>query len=441
MFGYLLLLVMSVFLGSQILAIPTPIAQITIYRVLAIGSLIVLALQIFWKHSEIKLLAKSHATRMLWVYLVWWLIGTITGLWAENISSWIQATFLMTVGISSIVALYFWTQRIQDWVRLIQASWFMMTLLVIWGYLEILTNHYLFADLELLDKYGTFASQPWTRIPITTFANQNDYATMLLAYLAVCMILYTFSRKLSFRLMYLVHYLLAAFLIFQSGSRMSLLCMLIFTVYLSIVSLKIDFTLKQFWWMVSIAGLAMALLLFLLPSIREKIFSIIYFGGPAKALSGDTKRLNIWRNGLLFLVETFGLGVGSGNVEHWAEVRGFWPTNIITNMHNWWLEILVSNGIVAFLLYVWGYYSLMLRLKKISLANGQLAQVAYILLGFLFIFIFASITSANNMLIEWHWVFFGLIIAFIKVIDQSYYLVGNLRYTEEERNEFSNYCK
>lgn len=426
MFGYLLLLVMSVFLGSQILAIPTPIAQITIYRVLAIGSLIILALQVFWKHFEIKLLAKSHATRMLLVYLVWWLIGIITGLWAENISAWIQTTFLMTVGISSIVALYFWTQYIQDWVRLIQASWFMMTLLVIWGYFEIFTNHYLFADLELLDKYGTFASQPWTRIPITTFANQNDYATMLLAYLAVCMILYTLSRRVGFRLMYLVHYLLAAFLIFQSGSRMSLLCMLIFTLYLCVGQLKIDFSSKQFWLIISVSGLAMVFLLSLLPSLREKVFSIFYFGGPAKALSGDTKRLNIWRNGLLFLVETFGLGVGSGNVEHWAELRGFWPTNTITNMHNWWLEILVSNGVIAFLLYLWGYFSLILGLKKFSVTDGPFAKVAYILLGFLFIFIFASITSANNMLIEWHWVFFGLIIAFIKVIDQSHYLAEHL---------------
>ena len=90
-------------------------------------------------------------------------------------------------------------------------------------------------------------------------------------------------------------------------------------------------------------------------------------------------------------------------------------------MHNWWLEILVSTGVVPFILYVWGYFSLTRRLSLFaSLRKHRIqADVAYCLVGFLLVFILGSITSANNMLIEWHWVFFALIIAFVKIIDQD----------------------
>lgn len=419
MFIYLLILIMSVFLGTEILAIPTPLAQITLYRLLALGVMPILAIQLYLKNPQLKLIINSWSTRMLLVFLSWWAIGLITGLWAVDFNSWFQVSFLMTVGILCILALYLWVDSSTRWLCLLKGMWVMMTGLVIWGYFEIITNTYFFADIAKLDKYNTFSRQPWTRIPITTFANQNDYASMLLAYLAVCLILYRVNRKNWLKLMMLLSFTAGAFLIYQSGSRMALLCLILLLVFLMLQKVKWDFSSHQ-WGIIFLTGVSTFLLaLVFLPSFRNVLESIFYFGGVRAELSGDTKRMNIWRNGLLFLGRTFGFGVGSGNIEYWAAEFGFWPTNEITNIHNWWLEILVSNGIIPFLLYVWGYAGMMRRLYQLYKWSPVTitSHTAKILFAFMLIFIPASITSANNMLIEWHWVFFAMIVAFIKVAD------------------------
>ncbi|MGX7109222.1 O-antigen ligase family protein [Facklamia miroungae] len=419
MFLYCLFLVMSVFLGSQILAIETPIAQITLYRILALSSILILAWQVSHKDRNLLLVVPSVATRMLICFLTWWLIALTTGLWAESFKDWIQVFFLMTVGMSTITALYFWVDSKRQWMRLAQAMWFMMTCLVFWGLFEIISNVYLFADLSKLDKYGTFSAQPWTRIPITFFANQNDYATLLLAYLVLCSVLYYSSRRHWHRWTILFMFILSSFLIYQSGSRMSLICLFIFILMHFLRYYKFDlFEGKRLYLMIFVVIMA-----FIIPPVREKVFEVIYFGGPKAGLSGDTKRMNIWRNGLIYLTQTFGLGVGSGNIEYWAKVRPFWPTNEITNMHNWWLEILVSNGILSFLLYLWAYLGMLRRLKFLARLGQKVSRIqsdiSFAFYSFLIIFILASITSANNMLIEWHWVFFALMISWVKIVDKD----------------------
>lgn len=419
MFIYLLLLVTGVFTGSEILAVSTPLAQITLYRLLALGVVPLLMVQLYLRNPQLKLVTQSWSTRMLMVFLSWWIVGLLTGLWALDFISWVQVSFLMTVGILSIVALYLWSHSWHQWLRLLEAMWVMMTGLLVWGYFEIITNTYLFADMVKLDKYNTFASQPWTRIPITTFANQNDYATMLLAYLAIGLILLKVSQRNWLKVIMLVSFALGSFLVYQSGSRMALLCLIILLGFLMIEKIDWDFSFYQ-WALILIAGASILILsLIYLEPLRETLDTIFYFGGPQAELPGDTKRMNIWRNGLFFLSQTLGLGVGSGNIEHWAAEFSFWPTNEITNMHNWWLEILVSNGVIPFLLYVWGYFGMMQRLYHIYKQNSAtiMGHTAKLLFAFMLIFILASITSANNMLIEWHWVFFGMIIAFIKVVD------------------------
>ncbi|MGF3076426.1 O-antigen ligase family protein [Facklamia sp. P12955] len=417
MFLYCLLLVTSVFLGSQILAVETPIAQITFYRILALFSVLILAWQILQKDRKLLLVLPSASTRMLFCFLAWWLIALTTGLWAENFKDWLQVSFLMTVGMASIVAIYFWVGTKRQWFRLAQAMWGMMTVLVFWGYIEIIGNIYVFADMTKLDKYGTFDSQPWTRIPITFFANQNDYATLLLAYVTLCMVLYYYSQRYWQRMFLLLMFALTTFLIYQTSSRMSLICLILFIGLQLVRNFKLDlFQGKRLYIMT-----AFIIFMMLIPPIREKVFEVIFLGGPQAGLSGDTKRMNIWRNGLLYLTQTFGLGVGSGNIEHWAKVRPIWPTNEITNMHNWWLEILVSNGILSLLLYLWAYIGMIRRLEFVARVGRKTSvlqsNISFVFYSFLIIFILASITSANNMLIEWHWVFFALIISWVKIID------------------------
>lgn len=417
MLVYLIILVSSVFLGSNLIAVTLPVGQISIYRIF---SLLVIPMVIFFlikDRKAFKIHRNSYATGMVTVYLFWWVWALCSVLWAISLGSWLQAMILLTLGISSIVGIFLWTRDFVQWRTLIKAVWVMMTFLSIWGLFEITTNIYLLADLGKLDKYSTFVTQPWTRIPITYLANQNDYATLLLAALPINLILMNTTKNSLKKLLTLLCMLLSTFLIFQSGSRMSLLMALAFYGIYVLLGVRWDFTRKQVLTTGSIV-LALALLAFaFVPPIRGMVTDLIYIL-PRPVISGDVGRMNMWRNGLMYLGKTFGLGVGAGNIEVWMEIFGPLPTNNIFNIHNWWLEILVGYGAFIFIAYVLGYALMIYRLFNLKkFVNRMHKKIMNALITFLLVFIGASITSANNMLIEWHWVFFGLIIAYIGIME------------------------
>ena len=419
MLVYLIILVTSVFLGSNIIAVTLPVGQISIYRIF---SLLVIPMVIFFlikDRKSFKIYRNSYATGMLGIYLFWWIWAFCSVLWAMEIGAWLQAMVLITLGVSSVIGIFLWTKNFFQWRTLIKAVWVMMTFLSVWGLFEITTNIYLLADLSKLDKYSTFVTQPWTRIPITYLANQNDYATLLLASLPINLILMNTTRNHLKKLLTFLCILLTTFLIFQSGSRMSLLMAVAFYGIYLLLGVRWDFSRKQVLTTGTIILLLALLGFTFVPAIRGMVTDLIYIL-PRPVISGDVGRMNMWRNGLIYLGKTFGLGVGAGNIEVWMEIFGPLPTNNIFNIHNWWLEILVGYGVFVFIAYTVGYGLMIYRLFNLKKSvNSTHKKIMNAFIAFLLIFIGASITSANNMLIEWHWVFFGLIIAYIGIMEKE----------------------
>lgn len=414
---FLMILVASVFMGTEILAIPTPFAQLTIYRVFALGIPLCIGYSMVQKNSRLEIKKNSYATFFVAVFIIWWLWSIVSFLWIKDLRLWLQAVFLLTLGISSILGLYFWTKDFQQWKKLIQVAWFMMTLLVGLGYYEIITNHYLFANLGKLDKYNTFVSDPMTRMPITHFENQNDFATMLLAYITVGVVLYYLTPQAIKKIGYLISVFLGAYLIYRSRSRMILLCLILYAVCIFFLKFKWDIKKRYYGIALILSAIIGILAIFYVPAVRNMIDTLIYTGS-SDIVTGDTGRVNLIRNGMIFLAATFGLGVGAGNVEAWMESYRFLPTQNIINMHHWWVEILVAYGVIIFILYTLAYILLIYRLFQIRKhQTKRMKNVSNQLIAFLIVFSLASITSASNMLIEWHWIFFGLIIAYVKIYE------------------------
>jgi len=419
--AYLTILVASVFLGSNLIAITLPIGQISIYRIFSLLVIPTAICFLLKDRQSFKIRTNSFATGMVGVYIFWWIWAFCSVLWALSIGSWIQAMVLLTLGVSSIIGIFLWAKNYLQWRKLIKVVWVMLTFLSLWGLFEITTNIYFLADLGKLDKYSTFISEPWTRIPITYLANQNDYATMLLAALPVNLILMNTTKNNLKKLLTLGCLLLSTLLIFQSGSRMSFLMAIAFYAIYALLGVSWDFTRKQVMNTSAIILISVLVLFALIPPFRSLITDLIYIL-PRPVISGDVGRMNMWRNGLVYLGKTFGLGVGAGNIEAWMELFGPLPTNNIFNMHNWWLEILVGYGAIVFIAYVLGYALMIYRLFDLKRAVNKTQQkVMNALITFLLVFIGASITSANNMLIEWHWVFFGLIVAYIGIMEVQVY--------------------
>ncbi|MFK8242152.1 MULTISPECIES: O-antigen ligase family protein [unclassified Facklamia] len=415
MFYYLLMLVMSVFLGTKLFAIPTPVAQLTLYRLLVFMVPLILAQQYFRKQDSVKLLAKSDATRAWLMYLFWWFIGVVSVIWVKDIKLWFQAVFLLSIGVFVITALYLWLNKLEDWYRIIYGVWVMMCFQILWGYYEIITGNYLFADLAKLDKYRTFNSQPMTRIPITYFANQNDYATFLLASLSIMLICYHRAQNIWLRLTILLSGVASSYLIYRSGSRMALLMLGVFIILLVLFQFKITFNRKIITTGL-ITGIVGLITIFIIkPALWHKLLTML-LSTQSGAITGDSARVNLYKNGLIFIGETFGRGVGAGNVEYWMGNFTYYSVGSLVNIHNWWLEILVGYGIFVFASYLVVYILLIRRLFIMTKYSSQREQyTARALLIFMLIFIFSSITSASNMLIEWHWCIFALLISYIKI--------------------------
>lgn len=82
--------------------------------------------------------------------------------------------------------------------------------------------------------------------------------------------------------------------------------------------------------------------------LRSQIENDQGSGGVRGALLSD---------GLNIVVQTNGLGVGAGNAE--TQVRALVDTPAVANLHNWWLEVLVDDGIVGLGLYLLFFLTLL----------------------------------------------------------------------------------
>lgn len=442
MYLFIVLMAMTVFLGTEILAIPTPLAQMTLYRMMIFSLIGITFIQLVMKQLHLKIHPKMVSSFAVGVLSFWWIWALFSGIWAINKIAWLQSMFLLTLGVGAVLLMYLHVNQMHQLKLVVYGIWFMMTLLLVLGYIEITFNFYLLANLSKLDKYGTFNSRPFSRIPVTIFENQNDFATMLLAYLPLNVILFKKHRHIIMRLMVVVIMVLTTYLIYRTQSRLVFLSALLFYGVLFLQQFKWDIRSKDLrqWFMLGIGSITSLILV--LPPLRNAVLGVIYTGG-IYDMSGDEVRVNLWRNGFLFLAKTFGFGVGAGNIETWMVDFGFYPTENIVNMHNWWLEILVAYGGLVFVLYVVMYGLLIHRLQQLKRQLGDIdVVICQSLIAFLVAFAFASVTSANNMLIEWHWIYFSVIISYLKLAELSIYqrqYIGNIDVLNNLKSKRSSY--
>jgi len=126
-------------------------------------------------------------------------------------------------------------------------------------------------------------------------------------------------------------------------------------------------------------------------------------------------RMNLVRNGLNFLVGTYGFGVGAGNGEVWMGSRAVYDTQGILSLHNWWLEILVDYGIWIFagymLCYIHILWSLWKEWRVSSTRNDRMISEALVLsmVGFAV----ASVSSSSIMALTPQWLLLAFALAFL----------------------------
>lgn len=142
-------------------------------------------------------------------------------------------------------------------------------------------------------------------------------------------------------------------------------------------------------------------------------------------------RINLIYNGFEVLKQHYLIGVGPGNMNYYMENYEVYPTKGISNMHNYWMEILLDYGVIIFAIFVFYYLKLTIEMIK-AYCCCKSKKITAIYIGFLFFicsFIVASISSSNNLTKEWLWLLVGIILAFVNITTKKYENIKN----EEEK--------
>jgi O-antigen ligase len=130
--------------------------------------------------------------------------------------------------------------------------------------------------------------------------------------------------------------------------------------------------------------------------------------------SAETRYNLVW-NGLWFLWQSRGLGVGAGAFEsHVINGNVPYPVGIALNAHNVWIEILSQYGVIVFCVWIsWFVYAIAIALKAVRTAdshqNSDLYRVAIVLLLCVFSYTVGVMVPGSAINSDFHWVWLGTI--------------------------------
>ncbi len=275
------------------------------------------------------------------------------------------------------------------------------------GWYEITTGNYLFLAVERVAAYTR------KTYPVSMFGNTNDFATFMLFSVFILYALAQNVKKPFLKLTYLATMLSSVYLLVMTSSRANILGLIIATAVFVYFSIRRRRS-RNAIIVVLLSGFFVILFF---PEVIVNAFSMIsnelYFRFSADSGS-DATRMNLIKNGFMFLLSTSGFGTGAGNIEYWMANYGVYNTGSIRNIHNWWMEILTGYGLIIFTMYIIFYVKLFLsalrRFKKasdevdVSLSLGIMCCLAGFTIG--------GISSSSNIGSEWLWVFWAIVIAY-----------------------------
>lgn len=350
------------------------------------------------------------------LFLLIWLVYSILSInWAMDQISAVRQVIFLFYGFSLIFFSVAFFDSADD-LSLVAKVWLVfLGFTYIIGVFETLTGHHLPGSGVSFTDYERFRYAP-----TAVFYNQNDFATYLSLSAPFLLSGLIFSKKRIIRASSLLSFGVLLYLLEATSSRSNYLALLLVILYFFFVAYSNQRSRRVLYGVISISLVVPMLfpkrILVLINS------GLVYFQGLvlgiSKGVGSLSIRLNLARNGFRFLVATWGFGVGAGNVERWMQTRAQFDIGFITNIHNWFLEVLVNYGIFIFAGYGIFYLGLMVKIATILRLhqNDQKMKVMGVaLLGSLIGFFFASMSSSSIMALKPHWMIFAMALAYVNI--------------------------
>ena len=272
------------------------------------------------------------------------------------------------------------------------------------GLYEITTHSYLF-------EIGSISKKLYGTVAISMFHNLNDYVTFVATLMPFALYRMIVSKSVAEKLYSLVLTALSCYFIVISESRAALLTLLLIIVLVIFVLTKDS---RYFALLAGGAIFAVCIVLYAdLFGIRTSISEMLFSSISVSARS-DTARINLLKNGLYFLSLTYGFGVGAGNLFKWLSEKSIYYIGGLSFIHNWYAEILVTFGVVFFIVYI--IFHLKVLFKLASPRYGRNPMKTAMLISFI-CFSLVSISSSSNVYSEWVWMYLVLMSVFTASLD------------------------
>lgn len=407
---YTFLLLAAGILGVNFFSVNVGFFQLSIYRALIILSPFLYILV----SKETKHNLRSGRMYLYFRFLLIWAVySLIPLLWIKDFAGWARTYLFLVCGCITSWFIGWYISEKKDWISaLILIEMFAVAFGSLGAY-EIFTGNYLFLPADQSAFFGERSAMDSSinmRVPISVFGNPNNFSYFFLFAVFGSLALFRVKGTRLGRLLSLAFSGFFMFLILASQSRSSFIGLLIGLGILVLVSLKRFSFKKRILFIMT--GLFVLLIAFSWIFTHKE-----YFAGLLTidlSHGGDQIRVNLIKNGLKFLVNSMLLGVGLGNIEYYMTGNDLYPTGHVVNIHNWWMEILVSSGIFIFLLYIFVYAKGMIRVYFLSLTkkDREIASLAAFFLCFLGGSLIASIGSSSLMIAEWFLPVMAVIMSF-----------------------------
>jgi len=409
----LYLTVISAFTGTLVMSVDMGPFHMFPYRVMLI---IIWFLFVTFVFINRGILAFSHIKVKLYMkYLAIWLgYAFISIVWAADQIAALKNIIFLFSGISIIFFLAYYMRDINHFQYLYWIWISIFIVLIPVGLWEITTGNHLVGS-ALLEE-----DRPWVAFaPTTVFVNQNDYAAFIVLAIPMIITAIRYYSKLYIRVLGVFVLLCGLLLLIMTTSRSCYLALFTGLAFWFIFLLNLRKKLKTLALVTTIC----CLIIFAFSSyiqdtfllVQDQISSISNIIDQSDDLGSDVVRLNLIKNALHFTTQSAGFGVGAGNAEYYMEHYKVYPTGHITNVHNWWAEILTNYGIFIFAGYIIFYGSLLLNLWQVYKKTHVLQEkmICEALLIGLVSFFMASISSSSIIAFPPQWIFFGFALAFL----------------------------
>lgn len=349
-----------------------------------------------------------HKNKYFVIFMVSLLAYSLLSLlWVQDIVGWLYYNVYLFIATVSVIVCNNVLRTKKDFYEIFSYISFMAIIHNIIGWINVLTGEYILSTSPLIPDFREKGN------PLSLFNNTNDYATFMVFSIFVTIIVILNTKIKAQRYLFSANILSSVVLLYLTMSRANYLA---FLLGVSVFSLLFMNNRKTIYSLILVGGGAVAGLIFI-PQVFQTINTVIF----TKVLNnGDAIRINLLKNGFHFIDQSKGFGIGAGNISYYLQNFSIYDPYNVSSLHNWWMDILVTYGLLFFVLYIVYYVMLMLGLGQLRKSPDRFVRTTSICLISIFAsYLIGSISTSTNFPIIWLWLFFSIAIAFLNVETRS----------------------